>query len=84
MDPTQEELFRVVVKYVHEGKYLELIVALLIIYLPFVPTAFKTWRNRKQVDTLYKERLADKDKEIERQALRIKELENVLLRTRRK
>ena len=84
MDPTQQELFRVVVNYVHEGKYLELIVALLIVYLPFVPAAWKGWRNRKEVKALYKERLADKDKEIERQALRIKELENASLRTRRK
>ncbi len=84
MEPSQQELFRVVVQYVHEGKYPELIVALLILYLPFVPACWRGWRNRKEVRTLYKERLADKDKEIERQALRIKELENASLRTRRK
>jgi hypothetical protein len=84
MDPGQQELFRVIVQYVHEGRYFELIVALLIVYLPFAPAAWKTWRNRKEVRRLYIERLADKDKEIERQALRIKELENASLRIRRK
>ena len=84
MEPSQQELFRVVVQYVHEGKYADLIVALLIVYLPFVPAFWKGWQNRKEVRTLYKERLADKDREIERLAVRIKELENASLRTRRK
>jgi hypothetical protein len=84
METGQQELFRVVVQDIHEGKYVELIVALLILYLPFVPAIWKSWRNQKEVRTLYKERLADKDKEIERQALRIKELENASLKTRRK
>jgi len=84
MDPSQQELFRIVVQYVHEGKYVELIVALLILYLPFAPALWLSWRSRKEVRNLYKERLNDKDREIERQALRIKELENASLKARRK
>jgi hypothetical protein len=61
MEPSQQELFRIVVQYVHDGKYVELIVALLILYLPFVPAFWISWRNRKEVRTLYKERLADKE-----------------------
>ena len=84
MDTSQQELIRVILRYISDGRYPELIVFLLIVYLPFAPTFYKEWRNRREVKQLYKDRLADKDKEIERLAERVKELENLLLKTRRK
>ena len=41
-------------------------------------------RHSQALKDIYTKYLSDKDKEIERQAARIKELENVLLKTKRK
>ena len=84
MDPSKQELVRVTLQYIQDDRYLELAIFLAILYLPFVPAFYKEWRNRREVRRLYDARLVDKDQEIERQASRIKELENVLLKTRRK
>jgi hypothetical protein len=84
MDPTQQELFKVVVKYIHEGKYIELFVALLILYLPFFLAMVRGWFNRREVRKLYKMQLDAKDQEIERLATMVKELHNLNLRTKRK
>jgi hypothetical protein len=85
MDPTQHaELSRVIPQYIHDGRYLELCSFLAVLYLPFVPAFWKEWRNRREVKQLYKDRLSDKDKEIERLALRIKDLENASLKTVRR
>jgi hypothetical protein len=54
------------------------------LYLPFVPAFWKEWRNRREMKQLYKDRLSDKDKEIERLAQRIKDLENASLKTVRR
>lgn len=85
MDPIQQtELSRVLSDYVHQGKYLEIAVFLGVLYLPFVPAIWKDYRNRRQVKQLYNDRLSDKDKEIERLAQRIKDLENASLKTVRR
>ena len=84
MDPTKQELLRVILQYIQDSRYVELGIFLAIVYLPFVPAFYKEWRNRREVRQLYTARLSDKDQEIERQATRIKELENLLLKTRRK
>jgi len=84
MDPTKQELLRVILQYIQDSRFLELAIFLAIVYLPLAPAFYKEWRNRREVRQLYTARLADKDQEIERQATRIKELENILLKTRRK
>jgi hypothetical protein len=85
MDPTQQaELSRVIPQYIHDGRYLELLSFLAVLYLPFIPAFWKEWRNRREVKQLYKDRLSDKDKEIERLAQRIKDLENASLKTVRR
>lgn len=84
MDPSQAELHRVIPQYIEDGRILELVVFLAIFYLPLVPALWKDWRSRRQVKQLYNDRLSDKDKEIGRLADRIKELENQLLKARRK
>lgn len=84
MGPSKAELFRVIFQYVQDSRYLDLGIFLLIVYIPFGPAFYKEWRNRREVRQLYNDRLRDKDGEIERLAERVKELENALLRTRRK
>lgn len=85
MDPSQQaELTRVIVEYVRDGRYTELLTFLAIVYLPFVPAFWKEWRTRREVKSLYEARLGDKDVEIHRQAERIKELENAVLKTKRR
>jgi hypothetical protein len=84
MNPNQQELFRVVLRYIDAGRYIELAIYLLILYLPFAPVVIHWIRTDRKISRLYNERLADKDREIERQALRIKDLENALLKTRRR
>lgn len=85
MDPSQQaELSRVIPQYIHEGRYFELFAFLGVLYIPFVPAFWKDWRARREVKRLNVERLADKDAEISRLAERVKELENALLKTRRK
>jgi len=84
MDPSKQELTRVILEYVRDGRYPELIAFLSILYLPFIPAFWKEWRARREVKQLYNGRLSDKDAEISRLAERIKELENALLKTRRK
>ena len=84
MDLNQQELYRVIIEYLHNGRYLDLTVYLFIIYLPFVPVFVHSFFRNRKLEKLYRERLADKDAEIERQAVRIKEIENLSLRTKRK
>jgi hypothetical protein len=85
MDSSQQaELSRVIPQYLHDGRYVELLSFLAVLYLPFVPAFWKEWRNRREVKQLYKDRLSDKDKEIERLAQRIKDLENASLKTVRR
>lgn len=84
MDPTRQELLRVILEYFQDGRYPELAGFLLVVYLPFVPAFYKEWRSRREVRRLYEARLGDKDTEIERLAERIKQLENSLLKTKRK
>lgn len=84
MDPSKQELLRVILQYVQDGRYLELGIFLLVVYLPFGPAFYKEWRNRRDVRRLYEARLGDKGDEIERLAERIKELENALLKTKRR
>jgi hypothetical protein len=55
-----------------------------VLYLPLLPAFWKEWRARREVKRLNEARVADKDAEIVRLAERIKELENALLKTRRK
>jgi hypothetical protein len=49
---------------VRHGDYLELIVFLLVAYIPFLPVVVKEWRHRKEVRELSEARLGDKDGEI--------------------
>ena len=84
MDPNQQELFNVVVKYIREGKYVELVVAVLILYLPFFLAMVRGWFNRREVRRLYKSQLEGKDREIERLVTMVKELHNLNLKTKRK
>jgi hypothetical protein len=84
MDPNQQELYRVIIDYLQNGRYIDLAVYLLIVYLPFVPVFIHSFFKNRKIEKLYKERLADKDAEIERQATRIKEIENLTLKTKRK
>lgn len=85
MDPTQQaQLSRVIIEYVRDGRYAELLAFLAIAYLPFVPAWWKEWRARREMKRLYTERLGDKDVEIGRLADRVKELENAVLKAKRK
>jgi hypothetical protein len=84
MEPSKQELLRVILQYVHDGKYPELLGFLGFIYLPFAPAFYKEWRNRREVRKLHEARLGDKDAEIKRLADRIKDLENSQLKTTRR
>ena len=84
-DPVQQQkLVEVLLQYIRDGKYLELVIFWALVYLPLGPSVWRNWRNRREVKALYKAQLADKDAEIKRQAERIKDLENASLKTRRK
>jgi hypothetical protein len=84
MDPSKQELLRVVLQYIQDGRFLELGAFLLFVYLPFTPAFYKEWRNRREVRRLYEARLRDKDAEIARLAEHTKELENALLKAKRR
>lgn len=40
MDPNQQELYRVIIDYLHDGRYLDLAVYLLIVYLAVRPCVY--------------------------------------------
>ena len=84
MDANQKELFDAVWNMVRDGHYVELIVYLAIIYVPaFIVWGLEWWKGHK-IESLYKERIADKDSEIGRLAARVKEIENLTLKSKRK
>ena len=85
--PTPEppdKLYETIIRMVKAGDYASLGIYLIILYLPFIIAAAHTAHSRRKIEKLYKERLSDKDAEIQRQAARIKELESVLLKRQRK
>jgi hypothetical protein len=84
MDANQKELFDAIWSMIEAGKYLQLALYLLILYLPLVVAWIVGSRKDSKLERVYKERLSDKDKEIERLAARVKALENVSLKTKRK
>jgi len=84
MEPKQKELFDAIWNMVEHGEYLRLAVYCLVLYFPMLIAWITEWRKGRAEKTIYKDRIADKDQEIERLAARIKDLENVSLKTKRK
>ena len=84
MDPNQQEIFHLTLDYLKEQKYVDLAIYVAVLYVPFVPVVIHNLFTNRKISQLYKDRLTDKDAEIERQAGRIKELENAMLKTRRR
>ena len=82
--PHPKELYDAIVGMMKAKEWLSITIYVLVFYAP----AFLAWLNEKlahrKVERLYKERLSDKDGEIERQSVRIKELEAQLLKRQRK
>lgn len=65
-------------------RLLVLVLALLLANIPGIIAWFGEWRQKKHVKALYERMLEQNKAEIERQKDRIKELENLLLKAKRK
>ena len=83
-NPERLELFNTIIKYAKNGDWISLSVYFFVFYVPAAFAWITTWFANRKVEGLYKERLNDKDKEIQRQSDRIKDLENTILTRRRK
>ncbi len=81
-DSTQNasELLALFEKY----SWWQLCIAAVLVSLPAFWGWYREHAASKKIEELYNNRLADKDKEIERQAQRIKQLENHVLKYNRK
>jgi hypothetical protein len=62
----------------------EILLFWLVLNFPSIIAWFEQRSHTGSTKKLYEKYLSDKDKEIERQAGRIKELENLVLKTKRK
>jgi hypothetical protein len=82
--PQALELFKTILKYVKAGDWIAITLYVLVFYSPAIFAWFTTLLSNRKIEILYKERLRDKDNEIQRQADRIKELENATLARKRK
>jgi hypothetical protein len=49
MNPNQQELFRVVLRYIDAGRYIELAIYVLILYLPFAPVVIHRIRTDRKI-----------------------------------
>ena len=83
--PTQpKELYETIISMAKGHDWLSLIVYFLVLYVPAIIAGLHSWHSHHKLEKLYKERLSDKDAEIQRQAGRIKDLEAQLLKRQRK
>lgn len=82
--PQPQELYETILRMAKAHDWLSLTIYFLVIYAPAILAALHTWHSHHKLEKLYKERLADKDAEIQRQAARIKDLEAQLLKRQRK
>ena len=83
MEPSKLELLKLILKYFDDGKYVQIVIALGIINLPWFIGFIGEWRAKRKIESLYKVLVSNKDDEIERQAKRIKDLENQTLKKKR-
>lgn len=73
------ELLRLTLETVEKGNFLQVLVLLAVASSPWLIAVASAWWMRWRAGKLYERMIADKDKEIERQAKRIKQLENLTL-----
>ena len=83
VDASKLELLKIVLRHLDDGKYVQVAVGLFIISAPWIVAWFGEWRSKRKIEKLYERYIAGKDEEIKRQALRIKELENIVLKGKR-
>ena len=83
MDEGKTALLKFLLKYAQEGHFVQLLIALLIVNIPGILAFISEWRTAKKIERIYEARIKDKDAEIKRLAGRIKELENLMLKTKR-
>lgn len=83
MEEGKTDLLKFLVNYAIQGHIWQVLVALVIVNIPAIAAYISEWRSGKKIEQLYESRLKDKDAEIKRLAARVKDLENLLLKTKR-
>ncbi len=83
MSPEQQDLFRKFMDEVNKGNILWLLVFLLLVNLPGIIAWIIQLTNQRALISVWKQRCDDKDKEIDRLAKSVKDLQNKLLKTPR-
>ena len=84
MDPQQRELFDAIWALAEKEEFGKLALYLTVLYVPAIIAWWTEWRKGRAETSIYEARISDKDAEINRLAARIKDLENLTLRTKRK
>ena len=82
-DENKLALLQFLLQQLKDGNVGQLLIAWIFLNIPTLLAFFSEWRAGKKIERLYGQRLADKDAEIQRLAARIKELENLTLKTKR-
>ena len=83
MNPELKPLFTEFVKVINEGNLLWLLLFLLLFNLPGIIAWIIQLTNQRAVTSVWRLRCDDKDKEIERLAKSVKDLQNKLLKSQR-
>jgi hypothetical protein len=77
------ELLRIILDAIDRGKFLQVTILWFLISSPWIFATGMAWWLRWKNTRLYERMCHDKDREIDRQAKRIKDLENLTLKTKR-
>lgn len=78
-----ENLIDLLLRESNEHRYFNMVVILAIIIVPILCAWLSKWLTNRKIERLYKNRLEDKDDEIERLVAHNKRLENALLKRQR-
>ncbi|MBA2590980.1 MAG: hypothetical protein M3495_19930 [Pseudomonadota bacterium] len=79
----QDNLIGMLLREANRGNYVNLLIILGVIIVPVVAAWVSKWLTNRKIARLYEARLKDKDAEIARLAVTVKNLENKLLETKR-
>jgi len=81
-DPSiSQDLLGTLKSYIANSQYTQLAVTIFIIYLPAIGISIRGYFEKRSTRLLYEAMITQHKSEIERQALRIKELESLTLRS---
>lgn len=83
MEEGKSALLKIFLQNALDGHFWQVIIAWLVLNIPSIVAWLSEFLSAKKLERIFESRVKDKDAEIKRLAARVKELENLTLKTKR-